>query len=219
MVHHIRANEDQFVSPISAKTENKEHIYAFITGMESKDVRQLLLGLVSRWQDITKDHLVTSSGMTSRLFIAAVLSQYGSLISETIRDSFKKLRRCDVVLLKATKDTHHEQRNTDRMQSLNRKLTKMNKKLTGTRSIMHYLSESANILVDKLSPFEKYVEARIDDWDNSPDLSSDRSKVLERLKYNFKQLDIYKEKIRDNDKLTMVGKCMLQYKTDIKALQ
>jgi hypothetical protein len=118
-----------------------------------------------------------------------------------------------------TENSRHEQETTGHMQSLNRKLAKMNRKLTGTRSIMHYLSESANILVDKLCPFEKYVKARIDDWDNSPDPSPERLQVLKRLKDNFKQLDTCKEKVRDHDKLTMVGKYMLQYKTDIKALQ
>jgi len=39
MVYHIRADADKFVSTNNAETENKEHIHAFITGMESKDVR------------------------------------------------------------------------------------------------------------------------------------------------------------------------------------
>lgn len=106
---------------------------------------------------------------------------------------------------------------TKYIQDLNKTLVDMNIELTGTRSIMHYLSESANVLVNKISPFEDYVNARFKDWEDKHEKHPLRA--LRTLKKNFRDLDGFREKIRDNDKLMMVWKCMLQNKVDIKSLQ
>jgi hypothetical protein len=69
---------------------------------------------------------------------------------------------------------------------------------------MHYLSQSADILVNSIIPFETYVMSRLDDWGPT------HSKAyLETLKVAFHQLDNSKERERDSDKLVMVRKSML----------
>jgi hypothetical protein len=100
---------------------------------------------------------------------------------------------------------------------LNKELISMTRNLTGTRSTMHYLAESANILVDEITgvtTFEDYVKARFEDWgEHCP------KERLDSLTQAFRKLDSCKEKIRDHDKLAMVRKKMWQHKTDVKSLQ
>jgi hypothetical protein len=76
MVHHIRAEEDKFISTKNTNTNNKEHMFALITGNTSREVGQLL-DPMSGWQDITTDQLETSSGMTPRLLTVVVIGQHG----------------------------------------------------------------------------------------------------------------------------------------------
>ena len=83
--------------------------------------------------------------------------------------------------------------------------------LGGTRSTVHYLAQSANILAKRITTFSDYVFARIGDWEEHPQRVN--------LRTAFKQLDCYREKKRDSDKLALVEKSMLQLKTDIKSLQ
>jgi hypothetical protein len=93
----------------------------------------------------------------------------------------------------------------------------MTRNLTGTRSTMHYLAESANILINEnigVTTFENYVTARFEDW--GEDCPQDR---LVSLTKAFQRLDSCKENIRDHDKLAMVRKKMWQHKTDVKSLQ
>lgn len=94
---------------------------------------------------------------------------------------------------------------------MNETLIKMNINLTGTRSTMHYLAESAHTLISGVSAFEQYIQARLSEWKENPD-----SKVLADA---LQKLDSCKESIRDNDKLELVRKTMGQYKVDIKSLQ
>jgi hypothetical protein len=202
--------------------------------------------------------------LTPRLFIAAILSQYGSIVAKKITDAATKLIDSDIRLEYMTENAHgetnHEETNHDKTKHqtadertkhnettteihlLNKKLIKMNQDLTGTRSTMHYLAESAHVLVKKITTFEDYVIARLDDWKkdcsggdgsggdgsggdgsggdgSGGDGSGVQLRSLEALKKVFPHLDSCKEKIRDNDKLVMVKKSMWQYKTDIKSLQ
>jgi hypothetical protein len=225
MVHHIRAEEDKFISTKNTNTNNKEHMFALITGNTSGEVGQLLLDPMSRWQDITTDHLETSSGLTPRLLTAAVIEQHGYSVLQDIKESFNILKERDMKLTTAIAQFQNEtkvssKKATTAIQFLSKNLIKMiriNQDLASTRSTMHYLAESADILVNKISPFEDYVKARLDDWEENP--SEGRQEVLKKLERNFHQLDSYRKKIRDNDKLTMVCKKMFQHKRDIKILQ
>jgi len=111
---------------------------------------------------------------------------------------------------------HHDKITTSIL-SLNKELISMTRNLTGIRSTMHYLAESANIMVDEVhgvTTFEGYVTARFKDW--GKDCPEER---LDSLTKEFQKLDSCKEKIRDHDKLAMVRKKMWQHKTDVKSLQ
>lgn len=132
---------------------------------------------------------------------------------ETGQTLLQTLKDCDLKLqnsIENLKDEIPSGETSAHIRALSQTLIQMNIKLTGTRSTMHYLADSANMLVHDSTPFEKYVNARLDEWDNPN--SGD-------LMVALRQLDSCKEQIRDNDKLLMVRKNMLQHKTDIKSLQ
>jgi hypothetical protein len=109
MVHHIRAEGPNFAETINTQGGNEEHMLAFISGLKSEHIRDLLTGLVFRWQDIASHHLSTSAGMTPRLFVAALLSQYGSIISGRIRDVYGKLKGCDINLMNEIQNLRKEE--------------------------------------------------------------------------------------------------------------
>jgi len=245
MVHHVRAEGEDFVPASADKTKghNQEHMFAFIYGLDSKQIQSLLTGLVSRWQDIAHDHSKSSTGITPRLFVAALISQYGSVISRKIRKVYKNLRICDDDLQKAIHNLEKEKEpgpssvRTRQIRGINQNLIDMNIELTGTKSTMHYLAESADVMVKYITPFEQYVEARLNEWHTTsertrlkkevpdtkePDLDLKRKRTTtfnNKLLGALQELDSCSEKIRDHDKLVMVRKNMLQYKTDIESLQ
>lgn len=247
MVHHIRAEGEDFDSASSAdKTKgenNQEHMFAFIYGLDGKQMQMLLTNLVSRWQDITDDHLKPTAGITPRLFVAALISQYGSIISEKIQKVYKDLKDCDNDLRKAIHNLEMDREpdpssdQTEQIRAINQNLIGMNIELTGTKSTMHYLAESAKVMVEYITPFENYVEARLNEWHTAsekarskqevtdlrePDLNlkKKRTKTFnQKLLAALQELDSCREKTRDHDKLVMVRKNMLQYKTDIESLR
>src|ERR1700722_12957867 len=63
MVHHIRAEGDEFVPTQHGKEDNKghgekdnkEHMFAFVEGLATYEIGQLT-DLIHRWQDVVKDH-------------------------------------------------------------------------------------------------------------------------------------------------------------------
>jgi hypothetical protein len=63
MVHHIRAEKNEFVATQHGKEDNKdhgekhnkEHIFAFVEGLAAPEIGQLA-ELIHRWQDVVKDH-------------------------------------------------------------------------------------------------------------------------------------------------------------------
>jgi hypothetical protein len=63
MVHHIRAEGDEFVPTQHGKEDNKghgekdnkEHMFAFVEGLATHEIGQLT-NLIHRWQDVVKDH-------------------------------------------------------------------------------------------------------------------------------------------------------------------
>lgn len=221
MVHHIRAEGDDFVRAerdVSVPTDkttgdNREHMFAFIYGLDGLQIRNLLTGLVKRWQDIVGDHSDPSTGITPRLFVAALLSHYGSIISERIHNVYVNVKICDSDLQTAMETLKKElpepcRDQTTQIRKINENLISMNRQLTGTRSTMHYLADSADVLVNNITPFETYVKARLDEWPNS-----------KKLKKALRKMDSCREQIRDHDKLVMVRKNMLQHRTDIESLQ
>src|SRR5271155_4584279 len=101
MVYHTRAEETSFVPADNTTEGNQERMFGFITGFESQYLNQLLEDLVYRWQDISLDHTTTSAGITPRLFVAALLSQYGSVVCPSVIRAGDALKRCDQELRKA----------------------------------------------------------------------------------------------------------------------
>lgn len=220
LVHHIRAEGHTFVSKKS-DSNNQEHIFTFVAGFSSKDIGRLLTDLFTRWQDLPYDHLKSSTGMTPKLFMAAIISQYGHIVSQDIMAAGQKLVRCDESLrisvdrLKKTKLGSTEDDNvTEEIQKMNETLITMTRGLTGTRSTMHYLADSADLLVNRISAFPDYISKRLSEWEEHPD-----PKCLKKLKRTMRRLDSCREAMRDKDKLELVRKNMQQYKFDIKALQ
>jgi hypothetical protein len=191
-------------------------MFAFVYGLDGEQMRNLLTDLVSRWQDIANDHSKPSTGITPRLFVAALLSHYGSIISERIRNVYHGIKICDSDLQRAIENLEKElpepcRDQTIHIRSINTNLISMNRQLTGTRSTMHYIADSADVLVNNITPFESYVNARLAEWEEDPD--------SKKLKKALRKLDSCSEQIRDHDKLVMLRKNMLQYKTDIESLQ
>jgi hypothetical protein len=246
MVHHVRAEGEEFVPASADETNghNQEHVFAFIYGLNGEQIQTLLTGLVSRWQDIVDDHSKPSTGITPRLFVAALISQYGSVISRKVRNVYKNLRICDDDLQKAIQNLEKEKEKepdpssarTRQIRGINQNLIGMNIELTGTKSTMHYLAESADVMVKYITPFEQYVEARLNEWHKTSERSRLKKEVTDpkepdhlkrkrtttfntKLLGALQELDSCSEKIRDHDKLVMVRKNMLQYKTDIESLQ
>ncbi|KAE9380152.1 hypothetical protein N431DRAFT_394683 [Stipitochalara longipes BDJ] len=216
LVHHVRAEGKNFV-PAKPGSVNQEHIFGFIAGFSSLELGRILTDLFARWKDIAEDHLMkATAGMTPRLFMATVLSQYGWAVAQEVIKSGRTLVHCDKNLQAAlTKLKDAEPGSSDDVTAeigrMNETLINMNIRLTGTRSTMHYLAESAHTLINGVSTFEQYIHARLSEWKDNDD--------AEPLKDALRELDSCKESIRDNDKLELVRKTMGQYKIDIKSLQ
>lgn len=213
-------------------------MFGFLYGLDGSQIQELLTGLVSRWADIIDDQNNPSTGITPRLFVAAVMSQYGAVVAAKIKDVYTELLVCDGVLQKAILAPGQEQETalstnqldlTDantQIQLINDKLIDLNRQLTGTRSTMHYLAESADTMVKYITNFEEYVEARLDEWHTTSEKATREPSGIERaptfnisLKSALKELDSFRERTRDHDKLVIVRKNMFQYKTYIKSLQ
>ncbi len=154
--------------------------------------------------------------MTPRLFMATVLSQYGWIVAQEVFKSARTLVSCDKQLQAAlvklrVAEPGSSDDVTAEIGQMNETLINMNINLTGTRSTMHYLAESAHTLINGVSTFEHYIQARLSEWTENTE-SEDLKKALHGL-------DSCKESIRDNDKLELVRKTMGQYMVDIKSLQ
>jgi hypothetical protein len=216
MVHHIRVEGRKFVPTNNATGNNVEHMFAFISGLESELIRKLLTDYIPRWQDISYDHLKTSAGVTPLLFVAGLLLQYGSVTSEKIRHAYKNLKKCDSLLIQeidylGKSNLQSSLVTKSPIRNLNHTLIDLNMQLTEIRSTRHYLENSAYILVNHAAPFDNYVKSRLHEWDENPD-----SRELFEAVQN---LESCMERVRDNNKLVMVRQTMSQYQTDIESLQ
>ncbi|PMD27823.1 hypothetical protein NA56DRAFT_148498 [Hyaloscypha hepaticicola] len=162
------------------------------------------------------DSVKATAGMTPRLFMATVLAQYGWIVAQEVFKSGRTLVSCDKKLQAALVKLRvagpgSSDDVTAEIGQMNETLINMNINLTGTRSTMHYLAESAHTLINGVSTFEHYIQARLSEWEGNSQ--------SEDLKKALRGLDSCKESIRDNDKLELVRKTMGQYKIDIKSLQ
>lgn len=212
MVHHIRAEDCDFISREEADGNNQEHMLAFVSGFSSDDIGDIFNDLFPRWQDIEADHAgADSAGITPKLFLATVISQYGSIVSRDIVLSKFQLDVYDKELNDAATQPRTPEEMTESIKKMNRNLIDMHRNLTGTRSVMHFLVDSVDLLVKRISEFDTYVDARLQEWKGNT--------YQNELRISLQALDSYKERLRDKDKLEMIRKTMQQYKVDIKALK
>ena len=56
MVYHARAEGNEFIKAKNTDGDNKEHMFAFVTGLTSQQIGLLLTDLIHRWQDVVHDH-------------------------------------------------------------------------------------------------------------------------------------------------------------------
>ncbi|KUJ12411.1 uncharacterized protein LY89DRAFT_207164 [Mollisia scopiformis] len=219
MVYHIRAEGNSFIAARNGPSTNREHMFCLIAGFKVSDMTQMITRILSRWQDISDDHSHSGAGLTPKLFLAIVISQYGFMNSKDVVKAGLSLKgKYDIQLQACLKSLWglspdsiqriHE--DTKNIRDLNKVLINMNSNLTGTRSIMHYLSATSEILIDRITAFETYVESRLNEWDENP--------CARDLVLGLRDMDSFKETLRDTDKLQIVRKSMQQYMVDIDAL-
>ncbi|KAG4441127.1 hypothetical protein IFR05_003417 [Cadophora sp. M221] len=216
MVYHVRVDSTGFQGSNSAETGEKEQMFAFVAGLSSHDIEDLLTGVLNRWCDIRQDHTVDTVGITPKLFLATILSHYGTMTSRSIIQASFKLEDFDKTLERALEDqkTPKAISDSENLKKMNRALIDMTRVLTGTRSTMHYLAESADLLVNWNSDFNEYLTRRLEDWKGPG-----QKALADNLVAASQSLDSYREKFRDKDKLEMIRKSMQQYVVDIKAIQ
>lgn len=218
MVHHIRVQGDSFVSARGGTGSNKEQIFGLIAGFEVFDLTEIITRSIPRLQDLSSDHLKGSAGLSPKLLLTIIISQYGFQISKDIVRACRSLDKYDTRLQSALQHLwtlpptsfKEIQKDNKDIRELNDTLIQMNTDLTGARSIMHYLAASAELLIDRVSDFQAYVTSRLEEWVDNPA----RKNLIELLS----TLDCCQERLRDRDKLQIVQKSMKQYMVDIDAL-
>jgi hypothetical protein len=197
-------------------------------------IKAIFIVLIPRWQDISLNHSLPNGGITPRLFIAALLSQYGSTISHNVESTTSMLSGFDTSL-SSVLDAIYEGKSEEEISKLVKEIlpssskivVRITQKLRGVKFTMHYLAESAQVLVKDITPFHEYIRARLDDW-MAPEALRQKTALSSqwvknpnsgKLEHGLKQLDIAKEHLRDQDMLIMVRNNMFQYKQHIKGLQ
>ena len=98
---------------------------------------------------------------------------------------------------------------------MNRELTRLNLSLTGLRSRVNYVAESARSLKSHVSTMKEYlnVQIRKDHYNTTGQCSKDHDEhFVDKLVNSVFEL-------RDTDKFDMIERAMQQYQTDIKSLK
>ncbi|KAL2071492.1 hypothetical protein VTL71DRAFT_12727 [Oculimacula yallundae] len=100
---------------------------------------------------------------------------------------------------------------SEKLEDLNDDLILTTRILTGTRPTMHYLGESADLLVTWTSDFNVYIKKLLLGWKGAR-----QKKMVDDW---IRSLDTSRESYRDKDKLETIRKNMQQNLVDIKAIQ
>lgn len=102
MVHHIRAESNEFVATQHGKEDeeehgekdNKEHMFAFVEGLATHEIGQLA-DLIHRWQDVVKDHCMENRSCLCFTYESLLLSLlFTRLKQHILLSSTQKIRRC-----------------------------------------------------------------------------------------------------------------------------
>jgi len=87
LVHHVKIQK----KPPGRYTDPEEHTFAFVLGLKAKNIGKLIKSLRSYWE-ATRPGSNEEVGLTTRLFLAAVLKIYGFReAQESVLKSFGKL--------------------------------------------------------------------------------------------------------------------------------
>jgi hypothetical protein len=102
MVHHIRAEKNEFVATQHDKEDNrehgekdnKEHMFAFVEGLATPEIGQLA-DLIDRWQDVVKDHCMENRSYVCFTHEPLLPPLPSTRLKQHILLSFtQKIRRC-----------------------------------------------------------------------------------------------------------------------------
>jgi len=238
LVHHIFISNDFQEAPQQFDRQN-EQIFAFIhvretdkkTG-EIKDItneiieKRLLPSIRFFSEEHPEYHEEPSSyqgvdgkggsiGITPMLFIGVLLKWYGFRADTVVVGGFesltgidKELMMDDKTLLEGnikTKEKHYR--------GLNTRLAELNANLTGLRSRVNYVAESAQDLIRDSCTMTRYVADEL----NSGEYDCLHSR--KSLKQALRVLDSSKFVKRDNDKMDLIARAMRQYQVDIESLK
>lgn len=211
MVYHIKAQGGEFIAPTPTHAEesNRESIFAFIAGLKTPHIRQLLSQLVDPlWRDKQVGRLDTGFGITPRLVAAAVLVQCGDISSSIIADTLLTLQRCDKQLVLGNSESpEHE---VD-IRAVNHTLLSLNRRLTAATPMIDFVVESSDILGNQITRFDQFVSARLDEWEENPHRST--------LKDTCSSLDIFRHHVRDNERILKVRLGFRKDKASMRNLQ
>ena len=156
-------------------------------------------------------------GITPMLFIAAFLKWYGFEGRDAIAKGFKTLTNIDKGLIKQDEKVPYANlgEQAEYCRNVNMALASLNLSLTGLRSRVNYVAESARSLKSHVSTMKRYVEVEIerDQYNTTGQYSRGHIKDL---------VDKVEDSVfvmRDADKFDMIERAMQQYQTDIKSLK
>ena len=160
MVYHIRAKGGEFISADSS-LGNQEHMFCFVSGFEKHlDLAQLLTDCITPWQDASQDRLKTSTRMTAEIFLAAFLSQHGTIFSTKLSDMRDDLEGCYSQLKKAVQALPSDA--TAQINQLNRRLVDSNHDLITYLSAAQFVKRSTKVLLDNIWMFQQEVRVRLE---------------------------------------------------------
>jgi hypothetical protein len=197
------------------KTDEDKVIGGESTSVETKTAEKILneylFDIIRFYQEEQPD-----AGITPMLFISALLKWYGFKAAETVVKGFALLTENDEMLLKQDKDLRigSIKEKAKKCDDMNKQLTVLNKSLTGVRSRVNYVAESAGDMIRDSCTMVKFIKAEI----RHPGFDiafGKRQSVLRDLDI----LDSVRFVMRDNDKFDLIERAMKQYSIDIKSLK
>jgi hypothetical protein len=215
IVHHIRVEGGKLISANGTQGENKEQIFGFVAGFDSIDIGILFANLISQWQDSVSDHLKTCSGMTPKLFMAAIISQYHSVVRYGIISTGQSLKALDsdlqtiVNIQKSDRPGSYKLRRAA-IHGINESLITLSKRVNGWGPELHYLANSNDALVASASRFKEFMEACVKRWNGC----DDRQDLLKELQ----QLDSTHELARDKNQLEVLAKSIDQCQEEAQSV-
>ena len=221
MVDHVGISNDSNSSSRES-IDRYEKIVAFIyilAGQEPADkktedsIEEIFERVIPYYIEESRE----KPGVTPMLFIAALLKWYGFEVRDAIAKGFGTLTDIDSILIEQDKELPHGnlRKQAEDCRRVNKQLTLLNQSLTGLRSRVNYVAESARSLKSHVSTMKKYVKVEIKEAQYNTIGQCSRGNI----KRIVNKLENSKFMMRDTDKFDMIERAMQQYQTDIKSLK